>query len=406
MQIIVFLAIGFVLCFSFFEMEKRNLFIFAVEESEEYCHVLDGKVSEVAKIDGISEKIDKFAYYAYNSNNNLVGCNKFEEPKHSFFLENANKLENKEVRIDLIKRPDKLIPYLMVSTKQEIKSNNKYLGYILAGCEISHKFRRILQIFGVILIVFIVYAFVIYKMTLNLISVIVTPINDALLTQRRFTANASHDLKTPLSIMQMSLECLKRDTDTNLSDFSIETLGDMEKAVQTMKNLTNSLMILAKAENNSENIDMVAVDLCSFVRKITQDYSKLINKKNINLIFSTELGSAPVWLNKDHLELIIANLFDNACKYSKEGREVIVEIKKENNKYSVSVTDFGVGISEKDLPYIFDRFYRVDKSRTTEGVGLGLAISKELALKNNIEIKVESTMGKGSIFKLLMEEFK
>lgn len=404
MQLLTFITLVFVLFFSFFEMEKRNLSVFTVEEGEEYCHIIECEDTEVSELENVSEKIGKFIYSVYGLNNKLIGKSKNFDSKHSLFLESAKNYEDKEIRISFLERPGKIMPYLVINTKLNLISGNKYLGYIIAGSEISHKFRGVLRLAFAFLIVFLIYAFVIYKMTLKLVVSSVMPINEALLAQRNFSANASHDLKTPISILIMSLECLKSDKNNKFSDFSAEILNDMENSVLSMKKLTESLMILAKSESGAEKLDMSIVDLCEVVSMIISAFSKIVKNRNIDLILKTDLKVAAVWVNKNHLEQIISNILENACKYSKNGGTVIIDIEKVGSKFILSIKDFGIGIAEKDIHHIFDRFYRVDKSRNTEGYGLGLAISYEFAAKNNIEITVESTLGEGSVFKLLVDE--
>ena len=406
MIFVCFVVVSLIVFFTFFEMEKRNIEIFAFEESEEYLHILDGDVKVTASLDDISKYAEKYSYYVFDSQENLVGSNKFDEPKHSLFLKNAENLENKQLKINFLERKGKIMPYLMVSIRQDIKSNNKYLGYILAGHEISHEFRDLLRLVFILLFVMLIYIFAIYRMTVKLVQKAIKPIQESLEAQKNFTANASHDLKTPLSIILMSLECIKRDKENIFSDFSAETIADMEKAAKSMKNLTESLNILVKSDNDQKTDCKAAVDVCKITKEIISAYSKIADKKSIELMYSSELKQAIAWIKKDDLEIVVANLLDNACKYSEKNSKVSIDLKKINNKFLLSVIDDGAGIPEADIPFIFDRFYRVEKSRTTEGSGLGLAIVKELSEKNNLELKVESKLGKGSVFTVLIPEFK
>jgi signal transduction histidine kinase len=206
------------------------------------------------------------------------------------------------------------------------------------------------------------------------------PIQKNMEEQKMFVSDASHELRTPLTSLKTEIEVALRDKKITLADTKHLLKSNLED-VDRMQKLSNYLLTLNGYESG-QNLEKEKIDLKDVA-------TKAIGNRKIK----TDLQKSMVNANYDSMVELTTILIDNAVKYGK-GKEVLV---KAGDK-KLSVTDHGVGMGKEDLPHIFDRFYRSDKSRGTEGYGLGLSIAKSIAEANGGTIKVKSTLGKGSTF--------
>ena len=209
-----------------------------------------------------------------------------------------------------------------------------------------------------------------------------------------FVNNASHELKTPIFVIKGYIDMLN-DWGKNDKEVLDEGLIVLKKEIQNMQELTEKLLFLAKsknliAEKNNINLDNV-------LKEVIDNLSFAYPKQKINYISSEIFIDSDIAL----LKLLFKNLIENAIKYGKDN-PINIELKKEK-KVTVIIEDFGVGISEKALPHIFERFYREDEARNREikSYGLGLSIVKEIINLLDIDIQVESQLGKGTKITLL-----
>ena len=219
------------------------------------------------------------------------------------------------------------------------------------------------------------------------------PIEEALEDQKRFVADASHELKTPISTLQTSIEVTLRDKKLNLKEAK-KSLSQNLIDIKRLNKLTHYLLNISKVDN-SQNISEV-INSEELILSVVKKFS--IKRKII-----TKLKKVEIKGNYEELSQLIAIFVDNAIKYSDS--DIYIHSIVKNNRLEISIKDNGIGISSEDLPQIFDRFYRVDRSRSKsiEGFGLGLSLAKSLAQRNNVQILVESKINKGSIFKLLLK---
>ena len=209
-----------------------------------------------------------------------------------------------------------------------------------------------------------------------------------------FVNNASHELKTPIFVIKGYIDMLN-DWGKDDKEVLDEGLIVLKKEIQNMQELTEKLLFLAKsknliAEKNNINLDNV-------LKEVIDNLSFAYPKQKINYISSEIFIDSDIAL----LKLLFKNLIENAIKYGKDN-PINIELKKEK-KVKLIIEDFGVGISEKALPHIFERFYREDEARNREikSYGLGLSIVKEIISLLDIDIQVESQLGKGTKITLL-----
>ncbi|MFC0302331.1 ATP-binding protein [Virgibacillus soli] len=211
--------------------------------------------------------------------------------------------------------------------------------------------------------------------------------------QEIFVSDASHELKTPISIVKSYAQLLRRRGVENKEIFT-EAVGAIESEADRMQKLVEQMLLLAKSEVEFEKEKFNLLGLCQMaIKRFTGAYHR-------EIIFHPQVKEAHILGNKEQLQQVIYILIDNALKYS--DREVKLELLTDGTMIIFKVIDYGQGIPEKDLKYIFDRFYRVDKARSREtgGTGLGLPIAKAIAQVHRGELLVESKPGEGTTFTL------
>lgn len=211
-------------------------------------------------------------------------------------------------------------------------------------------------------------------------------------TQQRFLADVSHELRTPLTIIRGNVDLMRR---MQMAD--PEFLDDISAELERMTRLVNDLLMLARADVGSVRIMREPVEFEGVLLDVYRQVAMMEQPVHIRL---DEVDQALVLGDRDRLKQLMLNLVDNAIKYTPAGGEVHLGLSKTDEWVHLYVRDSGIGISERDLAHIFDRFYRVDKarSRAQGGSGLGLSIAKSIVEAHKGEIRVESEQGKGTTF--------
>lgn len=239
------------------------------------------------------------------------------------------------------------------------------------------------------------------------------PIEEAMEAQNRFTADASHELRTPLTVMRTEIEVTLRDKNLKL-DEAKKLLGSNLEEIGKLESLAGALLKLAKNEDAKVNFQKVDLE-----KVMTESYEKvesLAAKKSITIECNPEMGcySGPnsntqtfyTRGDKQSLVELFIILLDNAIKYSPENSKISINLEKIKDDIHIKIKDEGIGIKSSDIPFIFNRFYRADSSRSKEtisGYGLGLSIAKQIVDLHKGTISVESHPGKGSVFGVILE---
>lgn len=225
------------------------------------------------------------------------------------------------------------------------------------------------------------------------------PIKQMIDKQNRFITDASHELRTPLAVLKAEME--GKLLEKHISDSSARKLikSNLED-LNSLQDLADNLLKLSKTDNFSYYGKMTAVSLTEVMKEVHSKMAVLADQKKIKLKLKTK--EAVIKGNKKNLIELFGILIDNAVKYSPENSEIKISVTKTVKEAEISVADQGIGIDKKDLPYIFDRFFRADKSRSlAQGYGLGLSIAKKIVLAHKGSIRVESKKNKGSIFRVI-----
>ena len=217
-------------------------------------------------------------------------------------------------------------------------------------------------------------------------------------TRRDYVANVSHEMRTPLTAMRALLEPLSEgmvtDDDTKNRYYAI-----MLRETLRLSRLINDLLELSRLQSGSLALSAEALSMAPIFEEIRDKYEPIAEENRLNFDIDQNVFSCPmVMSNPDRLEQVLVILVDNAIKYTPEGGSVHIGADWDDRQVRISVSDTGVGIDETDLPYVFDRFYKVDKAHSGLGSGLGLSIARELLRLMGEEIIVESEVDKGSTF--------
>ena len=218
----------------------------------------------------------------------------------------------------------------------------------------------------------------------------IAPLIQMLENQKRFVADASHELRTPLAVLLSSIELLE------LKLPKETVLAGMKEEVLNMSALIGNLLELARADNRQLVVRKEKLELKAIIDKLLQKLTKHSNRQFLNNCDEGVFANA----DKELLKRLLLILLDNAVKYSSENSKIEVSVKVDDRHCQIEVKDEGIGIAEKDIVHIFERFYRADKTRSRQqaGTGLGLSIAKEIAELHNGTICVKSKLGKGSVF--------
>src|SRR6202521_4962778 len=216
----------------------------------------------------------------------------------------------------------------------------------------------------------------------------------------QFTADASHDLRTPLAVIRSNAELALRRSRTE--EEYRETLSRILAASEETTHLIENLLTLARADAGAESLVFERVDLLTQARKAAEGARILAAPKGIQISRGSSPG--PFWVSADEraLQRLFLIVLENALKYTPDGGVINIQLASAHGSATAEIRDSGIGISEEDLPHIFERFYRADQARSREpgGSGLGLAIALWIVEKHGGKIEVHSTQGNGSVFRL------
>ena len=228
----------------------------------------------------------------------------------------------------------------------------------------------------------------IYLVSKKISEVIVKPINETLEKQKQFISDASHELKTPLAVIEANSDVLENEIGDN------KWLKYIQSETESMDKLINELLLLAKIENVDDIKDYEKINLSEYIETITSMFESMAYEKQVKIITKIQ-NNIILNGNKQDIEHIVSTLLDNAIKHSLKEKEVEVDLLQEKNNVIINVRNCGEPIPKDQQDRIFERFYRVDKARNRDEkrYGLGLAIAKSTVVKYNGKIDVECKEG-------------
>lgn len=220
------------------------------------------------------------------------------------------------------------------------------------------------------------------------------PIMRIIHKQQQFIADASHELKTPITTIKAETEVVLKEpkvAQTAVKDYAKSVLEE----TNSLSDLVNQLLQIAKSDNGVNHTEFQDVDITKLLSAEVEKFQLIAQARNIKL--SANIQSKLKWqTNPDKFCQLLKIVLDNAVKYNKEKGSIKISAEADADKLKVDIADTGIGISKQDLPHIFDRFYRAATDRHEPGFGLGLAIAKQLCNELHADISVDSEPGKGT----------
>lgn len=218
--------------------------------------------------------------------------------------------------------------------------------------------------------------------------------------KNRFFANISHELRTPLTLLLSPLETMLHQRGASFDTDTKSLFGIMHANGMRLLKLINDLLDLVRLESGRLEVKREPMEMTAFIRGIASAAQQMADNKGIKLEISVEPDFGAVLVDRDKLEKVVLNLIFNALKFTPKDGRVELRVAKEDKEFALTVTDTGIGIAQKNLPYVFDRFWQADGSskRKFQGVGIGLSLVKELTEIHGGKVSVESEEGKGTKF--------
>lgn len=231
----------------------------------------------------------------------------------------------------------------------------------------------------------------------------IQPISEMYGRQMQFTADASHEMRTPLAVMALAAQGLKEDEESRYSDFAKESIEMLQNETQRMSRLTENLMALARGDEGNAPVPMQMVNISELCARVGQQLKLLAQEKGIALRTHVD-DSLELLGDETALNRLLIILLDNAIKYSPAATNIDFIVTKSKNNVLFVVQDEGCGISDEDKEKVFDRFYRVDKarSRSQGGLGLGLSLAHAIVRQHQGEIRILDNKPCGTIMQVLL----
>lgn len=333
-----------------------------------------------------------YFYYIYTKDHAFIHG---DETVKGLYHEIEEVFQSENTSEQLVKRIQWKDDHFLLLSKPIEGKNHSFEGYIILGNSVTsqhHFLQKMIWLFIGLTIIFTIF--------IGLISYFMAgkamiPIRQSLEKQKKFVSDASHELRTPLSIFFSSLDILESDEIKNLSPFGKELVLDLKDEAEIMKNLLEKLLFLARHDQNRLEITKEPFLLTELLENIAEKFERTLPnaitfrsdiKKNVHFI-----GDA------NRMNELIYILLENAARYTQHG-SITMKLDTTDSTIKLYIEDTGIGISNEDLPHIFDRFYRSDSARKRDGTGLGLSIAKAIIDEHDGAIQVNSKIGEGTSF--------
>jgi two-component system sensor histidine kinase CiaH len=282
----------------------------------------------------------------------------------------------------------------------KIIAADKQQGNIIAIADASYLASGERQMIVTSLLFAAMFMIIMFFISILLAKIAMKPAEEAWNKQKQFIADASHELKTPLTVIIANNRIIRSHPGESVAKQE-EWLDSTEEETTHMKSLIDDMLTLASSEENESNMTKTSVDLTKAVKRIVLQFDAVSFEKKITILSDISEG-LKIEGDESKLRQLFMILIDNAIKYEPAGGSIKVVLSKEHKNIKYSVTNNGSVISQNDLIHIFDRFYRADHSRSTEGYGLGLSIAKNIAELHGGSISAESSEESGTCFTVIL----
>ncbi|MEN6315412.1 MAG: ATP-binding protein [Clostridiaceae bacterium] len=280
-----------------------------------------------------------------------------------------------------------------------IKVQKNY-GFIIVFFDTSLEDSILSRLMYTTIAIGIISLALIFFVSLYLAGKAIAPVKSSWEKQNAFAADASHELRTPLAIVNSNLEIVM-ENDENIVRSQSKWLGNIQQEIKRMSKLVEDLLFLARADMHEDETVMDQFNVSNSANQIIEVFKPLLDKKSLSLLSNIQ-ANVVARGNEGRIKQLLTILIDNAFNHTQSGGRISLDLTKSGDFYEIVVSDTGEGIPEKEIDKIFERFYRVDKSRSRSygGSGLGLSIAQCIVKEHRGSILVHSEVGKGTEFRI------
>ena len=271
---------------------------------------------------------------------------------------------------------------------------------------IDSEISSLRQLIFVFIIGILISLIITYYLAIYLTKKALIPIETAWNNQAKFIQDASHELRTPISIISSKLERMLKHPNSTISD-EVETIADAMSEIRRSKKMISDLLSLTKEEAITK-LNITEVNIKNFIKDICVDYVDIADIQEKRFEMNFNLKNETIFTDENKLRQLLLIFIDNAFKYTKENDFIAININQKDNVYTeIFIIDSGVGIKQEDIPYIFDRFFRSEnvRDKDIDGSGIGLSIAKMIAINLGAEISVKCENNKTE-FKIIIQNNK
>lgn len=271
---------------------------------------------------------------------------------------------------------------------------------------IDSEISSLRQLIFVFIIGILISLIITYYLAIYLTKKALVPIETAWNNQAKFIQDASHELRTPISIISSKLERMLKHPNSTISD-EVETIADAMSEIRRSKKMISDLLSLTKEEAITK-LSIKEINIRNFIDDICEDYIDIADIQDKKFDINFNLKNETIFTDENKLRQLFLIFIDNAFKYTKEEDFISINLNQKDNIYTeISIIDSGVGIKQEDIPYIFDRFFRSEnvRDKDIDGSGIGLSIAKMIALNLEAEISVKCENNKTE-FKIIIPNKK
>lgn len=369
------------------------------------------------------KEADQFFYYVLNSKKELIIADEVNielRPKILGLLEkwNPKKVDTHQEKITInysqikLSQNNKNVVLTPAQKSREVNLmiaghpifyKNQFKGMLYIGKDISFAYQLFYWLRIILLILIIVFLAIVLYVSHIMAKKSIIPIKSAFEKQQQFVADASHELRTPLSVMLSSIDAIEMTVDTKKNKFTEKLITNMRSEVKHMTRLVSDLLTIARSDSANLKQTFKTFNVLPLVEQVVHSIELIAKEKNIHIHLDTT-ESITIQGDPKKLTQLLYILLDNGIKYTPPNGHIyislLIDSYKNNPTMFIKVRDTGIGIRPEDCNYIFDRFYRADKSRSrkTGGHGLGLAIAKLIVEAHSGTIEVSSELNQGSTF--------
>ena len=349
-------------------------------------HNKDDQITDGKKIEYDANRAN--FYYVFTKNNELVHG---DESFYGLYKDIANlMLDVKEGDPQTVEWKNEDL--LLIKYHLPLTQNGNYMIIGQSVTKQHHLLERVMYAF---IILILIGTLCIAFLSHYLAGKAMVPIKKSFERQRKFVSDASHELRTPLSVFYSSVEVLENDDENRFGAFGQEVLTDLKNETQHMETLLEGLLFLARFDQNKLTTKKEDIELSELVNSITKSFERTLPD---SIQLKTQIADDIQFVGDEtSIRELLYILLENAAKFTEKG-SISVSLTSINNYIKLIVEDTGIGITQRDLPHVFDRFYQATKNRQKKGTGLGLSIAQAIVSHHHGHISVESEFERGTKF--------